>query len=81
MTTESVFLAVMYNASLWFIKTRVEVGREFWGRLGGSVVECLPLVQVVIPGPGIKSRVGFPTGSLLLPLPVSASLSLFLINK
>ena len=42
--------------------------------LDGSVVE--PLVQVVIPGPGIKSHIGLPTGSLLLTLPVSLPLSL-----
>ena len=39
------------------------------GRLGGSVVERLPSAQVVIPGSWED-----PTGSLLFPLPVSASL-------
>ena len=55
------------------------------GCLGGSVVGCLPLTQVVIPGSGFKSRVGVPVGSLLLPLPMSLPLSLSLclslINK
>ena len=41
------------------------------GRLGGSVVECLPWAQGVIPGSGIESHMGLPVGSLLLPLPVS----------
>ena len=42
-----------------------------WGNLGGSVVEHLPLAQGVILGLGIKSHVGLPAWSLLLPLPVS----------
>ena len=46
------------------------------GSLGGPAVEYLPSVQGVILGSGIKSRVGFPTGSLLLPLSVSLPLSL-----
>ena len=41
------------------------------GRLGGSVVEHLPWAQGVVGGPGIKSHIGLPSGSLLLPLPVS----------
>ena len=52
-------------------------------RLGGSVVEPLPLAQVVIPGSWDESHIGFPAGSLLLPLPVSLPLSVCLsrINK
>ena len=46
------------------------------GRLGDSVVEHLPLAQGVIPGLGIKSYIGLPTGSLLFPLPMSLRLSL-----
>ena len=47
------------------------------GHLGGSVVEPLPLAQVVIPGVlGIKSCIRLPTGSLLLPLPMSLPLCL-----
>ena len=49
------------------------------GHLGGSVVECLPWAQVVIPqGPGIKSCIGLPAGAY-----VTASLSVFheWINK
>ena len=48
------------------------------GRLGGSVVEHLPLTQGMIPGsqgPGIESQVRLPVGILLLPLPVSLPLS------
>ena len=45
----------------------------FGGDLGDLVVECLPLAQVVI---GMESHVGLPTGSLVLPLPVSLPLSL-----
>ena len=44
------------------------------GHLGDSVVEHLTLAQGVIPGPGIESHIGLPTGSLLLPLPASVSL-------
>ena len=40
------------------------------GRLGGSVVKCLPSAQVVIPGLGIESHIGLPVRSLLLPLPM-----------
>ena len=48
------------------------------GRLGGSVVERLPLAQGVILDRGSGSL----AGSLLLPLPVSlASLSVPLMNK
>ena len=46
------------------------------GHLGGSVVECLPLAQVVIPGSWDRVPLGLPTGSLLFPLPVSLPLSL-----
>ena len=52
--------------------------RQKPGHLGGSVVEHLPLAQVVIPGPGIKSHFGLPVGklpSLFLPLPMSLPLS------
>ena len=54
------------------------------GRLGGSVIEHLPLAQGAIPGsqdPGIKSHVGLPAGSLFLPLPVSLPLYVSLMNK
>ena len=45
------------------------------GRLGGSVVEHLPLAQGAILGSGIKSHIGLLAGSLLLLLPnVSAFL-------
>ena len=47
------------------------------GHLGGSVVECLPSAQVVIPGSWDRVRIG----SLHFPLPVSASLSVTLMNK
>ena len=47
----------------------------FSGHLGGSGVECLPLVQGPITGSGIEFCVGLPAWSLLLPLPVSLPLS------
>ena len=54
---------------------------ERGGYLGGSVMKWLPLAQVMIPG----SRDGVPhqdpTGSLLLPLPMSLPLSVSLMNK
>ena len=44
--------------------------------------ERLPLAQDMIWGPGIKSHIRLPMGSLLLPLPiVSASLCVSLMNK
>ena len=46
-----------------------------WGHLGGLVVECLPLAQVMIPGPEIKSHIRLLMGSLLF------CLSLSLMNK
>ena len=49
------------------------------GHLGDSVVEHLPLAQVMTPGsqnPGIESYIRLPAWSLLLPLLVSAFLSL-----
>ena len=48
------------------------------GHLGGSVVERLPLAQGMILGSGIEFRVGLPTRSLLLPLPMSLPLSVCL---
>ena len=48
------------------------------GTPGGSAVEGLPLVQGVILGSWIESRLGLPMGSLLLPLPVSLPHSLCL---
>ena len=41
------------------------------GHLGGSGVEHLPLAQVAIPGSWDRVPDRAPTGSLLLPLPVS----------
>ena len=46
------------------------------GPLGGSVVERLPLAQGVIPESQDQVLHPFPTGSLLLPLPMSLPLSL-----
>ena len=56
---------------------------EHQGCLGGSVVECLPLAQGVIPGSGIKSHIRLLAGSLLLPQPTSLPLCLIMsfINK
>ena len=51
------------------------------GCLGGSVDECLPLAQGLILGSWMASRVRLPMGSLLLSLPVYATLSLSLMNK
>ena len=45
------------------------------GRLGGSVVEHLPLAQVISRGPGMESRIGLPAGSLFLPLSMYLPLS------
>ena len=45
------------------------------GRLGGSAVERLPLAQGMIQGSRIESHIRLPTGSLLLPLPMSLPLS------
>ena len=50
-------------------------------RLGGSAVEHLPSAQGVILGSGIKSHIGLPVRSLLLPLPMSLPLSVSLMNK
>ena len=47
------------------------------GCLGGSAVEHLPLAQGMIPGPGIGSHIRLPIGSLLLPLPMSLPLSVY----
>ena len=51
------------------------------GHLGGSAVGHLPLTQGVILGPGIESHIGLPERGLLLPLPMSASLCVSLMNK
>ena len=54
---------------------------SMWGCLGSAVVEHLPLAQGMIPGSGIESHIRLLVGSLLLPLPVSLSISLSLMNK
>ena len=46
------------------------------GCLSGSEAERLPSALVVILGPGIKSCIGLPLGSLLLPLSMSLSFHL-----
>ena len=45
------------------------------GCLGGSAVQRLPLAQVIILRTRMESHIGLPAWSLLLPLPVSLSLS------
>ena len=51
------------------------------GSLGGSVVKCLPLAQVMIPGSWDQIPHQAPQGSLLLPLPMSLPLSVSLMDK
>ena len=50
--------------------------RYIWGHLGGLAVERLPLAQVVILGSWVQVPNRAPSGSLLLPLPVSLPLFL-----
>ena len=45
------------------------------GHLGGSVVERLLWLKSWSQGPEIEFRIGFPAGSLLLPLPMSVACS------
>ena len=52
------------------------------GHLGGSVVERLPLAQIMILGswdPGMDSCIKLPSESLLLPLLMSLPLSVCLL--
>ena len=60
-----------------------ELKLKSMGRLGGSVVECLPSAQGVILGSWDQVLHWAPAGSLLLPLPISLLLSVCLswINK
>ena len=51
------------------------------GRLDGSAIGQRPSVQVVILGSGIESQTGLPARSLLLPLPMTASISVSLMTK
>ena len=57
------------------------------GHLGGSLVKCLPLAQVIIPGSWDRTLTLLSKGSLLLlplhfsPLPACPVCSLSLINK
>ena len=51
------------------------------GHLGGSAVEHLPSAQGVIPGARIESHIRLPTGSLLLPLPMSLPLSVCVFHE
>ena len=55
------------------------LNKRYLGHLGGSVVEHLPLAQIVIPQSWIEPRIKLPpAGSLLLPLPMSLPLSVCL---
>ena len=58
--------------------TESELRQVASGHLVGSVVERLPLAQVVIPGPGIESCIRLHMGSLLLCQPMSLPLSVYL---
>ena len=51
---------------------------EGWGSLGGSVVSRLPLAQGTILESRDGSHVRLPAWSLLIPLPVSLPLSLYI---
>ena len=53
----------------------------FFPLLGSSVVEHLPSAQGVILETRIESHIGLPAWSLLLPLPVSLSLSVSFMDK
>ena len=57
--------------------------QHLWGQLGDSVVEYLPLVQVIDPrGLGLSPAPGSPHGSCYSPSAyVFASLSVSLMNK
>ena len=48
------------------------------GPWDGLVVKHLPSAQGVILGPGIEFHIRLPAGTLLLPLPMSLTLSLCL---
>ena len=58
--------------------TQMQQKNKREGHLGGSVVQHLPSAQVMILGPGMKSCIRLPGGSLLLPLPKSLPLSVCL---
>ena len=51
----------------------------YWGHLGGSVDECLPLAQVVIPGAWDRVLHWAPCGETVSPS-ASVSPSLSLVN-
>ena len=51
------------------------------GAPGGLVVVHRPLAQVVIPGSWERVPHGAPRGKLVLPVPVSLPLSVFLMSK
>ena len=71
---------ILCNMFLPVLVTVLKIGVKMsisWtpGWLGG---EHLPLAQVMIPGFWDQVHVGLPAGSLLLPLPVSLTLSMCL---
>ena len=51
------------------------------GRLGGSMVECLPSAQGMIPGSWGRVPHQAPTGNLLFPLPISLPLCVSIMDK
>ena len=74
----------IWYVSNWFHSNkdalRVSFEMEMWGRLGGSAVEHLLQLRLIL-GLGIESRIRLPERSLLLSLSISLPLSLSLMNK
>ena len=68
----------VFNLGGWRGKKKTAIKRCLLGHLGGSVVERLPLAQIMIRGPGIEieSHIRLPAGNLLLPLCLCLSMSL-----
>ena len=71
---------VTFEYKRFIRKLNVYIETKCEGHLGGSVVEHLPLSQVIL-WFWDEFHIGLPAKGLLLPLPVSASLSLSLMNK
>ena len=69
------FLEVIFTNKINIFKVKIK------GLLGGSVVEHLPLAQVVTLGSWEETHIRLPAGSLFLLLPVSLPLSVSLMNK
>ena len=78
---EALFLFFIFYQILQETLNFLSKVRKYWGHLGGSAVEHLPLAQGVIHSLRIESHIGLPAWSLPLPLSMSLPFSLCVFHE